>query len=1124
MSEFESVYRALNPEQKQAVDKIDGPLLVIAGPGTGKTQLLSARVANILTKTDTPARNIMCLTFTENGAENMRQRLSSFIGQAAYDVTISTYHAFGGDLIRRFPEYFSETRLQNPVDELGQRQLIADIVEAMSYSNPLKQTRHHLGDLISTISEVKRALLTSANLRLIAAENLEFIGQASQAIQPILGNFSRMPAADKALPLFNKILDQLEAAKPKSPVNQRYGSLAQAAIKLLEPALQEAQATNKTTALTAWKNDWLVKDAQNHFKLAGELESQRIIAVADVLDLYQASLNQRGLYDFDDMILKAIEVLDSHDDLRFTLQEQYLYILLDEFQDTNPAQMRLVQLLTNNPVSEGRPNVMAVGDDDQAIYAFQGALYSNMIDFYKTYQDVTVINLTANYRSHPDILSTAQNIAEQIESRLHYQFKNVDKVLRSVNLKLPDKAIIERRQFLSEIAQSDWIADTIKSLINKGTSPSQIAILAPRHRQLEPLVPYLSAHKIPIHYEKRENILETQVIKQLLTMSRLVLALANHDQALADHLWPEVLSYEFWHLPIGAIWQVSWQVSDQRRADDVSTPSKVLTWTQVLLGSGEQFRLPALLFLALAAKVGQESCETMLDYLIGSAAVTTNEADLPQIYSPLRTYYTAIKVSQTQPELFYDALSNLTVLRAKLRDHQATFQKVLMLPDLITFVDMYDAAGERMVNTSPYNQQAEAVQVMTVFKAKGLEFEHVFLPSCQDEVWGGSSRTQNNHLTLPANLAPIRHAGANDDERLRILFVAATRAKFGLYLTNTAQNYNGKATKPLKYFDERAQSDDSLKDMILPESVQTVQDHDTAPPTIEQLDHNWHQRHIATPWQSELSALLANRLVRYQLSPTHLNAFLDLEYGGPEHFFFTTLLRFPEAPSADGQYGNAIHETLEWLQRSLSSRGALPTTRQTMLYFKARMESKPLLPSRIAIEVERGQAALTTFLKNRSIIFKPINQSEISFKNESVFVGEAHLAGKVDYLEIDNKAKTITVVDYKTGKSYDRWLSDAKLYRNKRQLCCYKILIEKSTKFAGYQVPSGRLEFIEPDSRGRINNLELIFNQDDIARTEKLLKVMWQHVQALNFPDVSQYDATLSGIRQFEQDLLDEKI
>src|SRR6266496_5920851 len=124
MDKFAEVYAGLNEVQKMAVNAVDGPLLVIAGPGTGKTQLLSARVANILQKTDTPARSILCLTFTESGAENMRERLSSFIGQAAYDVTISTYHAYGSDLIRRFPEYFTETRLQNPVDELSKRQII----------------------------------------------------------------------------------------------------------------------------------------------------------------------------------------------------------------------------------------------------------------------------------------------------------------------------------------------------------------------------------------------------------------------------------------------------------------------------------------------------------------------------------------------------------------------------------------------------------------------------------------------------------------------------------------------------------------------------------------------------------------------------------------------------------------------------------------------------------------------------------------------------------------------------------------------------------------------------------------------------------------------------------------
>src|SRR6266567_3760966 len=119
MDKFTEAYRALNAAQREAVDYIDGPLLVIAGPGTGKTQLLSARVANILQKTDTPARNILCLTFTESGAENMRERLSRFIGQNSYDVQVNTYHAFASDLIRQYRDYFTETRLQNPVDELG---------------------------------------------------------------------------------------------------------------------------------------------------------------------------------------------------------------------------------------------------------------------------------------------------------------------------------------------------------------------------------------------------------------------------------------------------------------------------------------------------------------------------------------------------------------------------------------------------------------------------------------------------------------------------------------------------------------------------------------------------------------------------------------------------------------------------------------------------------------------------------------------------------------------------------------------------------------------------------------------------------------------------------------------
>jgi DNA helicase II / ATP-dependent DNA helicase PcrA len=211
MEEFQKVYEQLNAAQKQAVDAIDGPVLVVAGPGTGKTQLLSARVAQILRRTDTLPQNILCLTFTESGAANMRDRLTRFIGPGAYDVQIGTYHAFGGDLIRRYPEYFTDTRLERPVDELGKRQILSDIIDNLSYRSPLKQTRHHLGDLMSTISEVKRGLLDTEDLRAIAAGNLSVIEAASRTIGESLAPYvKRLPSKlATAEPVFGEIYGEL---------------------------------------------------------------------------------------------------------------------------------------------------------------------------------------------------------------------------------------------------------------------------------------------------------------------------------------------------------------------------------------------------------------------------------------------------------------------------------------------------------------------------------------------------------------------------------------------------------------------------------------------------------------------------------------------------------------------------------------------------------------------------------------------------------------------------------------------------------------------------------------------------------------------------------------------------
>ncbi|MBW3569459.1 ATP-dependent helicase [Candidatus Parcubacteria bacterium] len=1111
MSTFSGEYLKLNSAQKEAVDRIEGPLLVLAGPGTGKTQLLSARVANILSITDSLPQNILCLTFTENGAANMRERLIRFIGQSAYDVNISTYHALGGDLIRRFPEYFARTRLENPVDELIKREIIAEIVNKMSYSNPLKQTQHYLGDLISTISEVKRGLLDEESLRQIAQNNSQFISAASLEINQIFKNFVMMPGYTKAVAYFEKTLLALQAISTSSRNTGQYMDLKTIATSELEASLQEAESSGKTSPLTSWKNTWLAKNSANKFVLAGELQNKRIEALADVFTQYQKALEARGLYDFDDMILRSIKALQTHPDLKYTLQEQYLYILLDEFQDTNAAQFELVKLLSDNPVHEGKPNIMAVGDDDQAIYAFQGAHYSNMVDFYEQYKDVALINLTQNYRSHPDILFTAGNIASQIEARLHHNFENFSKDLISANESLPKASEIQRHEFASDIAQCDWIAADIEAKVKKGIKPSEIAVLAPRHKQLEQLVAYLNQRGVAVNYEKRENILETSSIKSLVAMSRLVEALAKQDEMSAAGLWPQVLSYDFWQIPVSDIWKISWLVNDSKGK---------LSWSNALLNS-EKYKPIALLFLAVAGKYEIEIAESMLDYLIGTEPISTNENSHPIVRSPMREYYSSPDMRKNSPQIFYEVLSHLSVIRAKLRDSQATQEKALLLRDFLDFINLYELSETRMINSSPYKQSDDAVQLMTVFKAKGQEFEHVYLPACIDEVWGESSRGNNNKLTLPPNLAPIRHAGATQDERLRIFFVALTRAKVGLYLTSYKYNYAGKATKRLKYLNEQSDDETNYQTMVLPDSNRENRQTSHDAPELQALQTSWQDRHISEFSSTKLRALLDERLAKYQLSPTHLNSFYDLEYAGPEAFFFNTILRFPSAPTPSGQFGNAIHELLHWFQLEVNKNQKLPSKKAASKYFEQKMTAKKLNPEETKLLIERGTHALDIYLSQREGMFTPGNIAEHDFRNEGVFARDAHLSGKIDLLEIDKKQKTINVVDYKTGGSFDKWsASVSKLHKYKQQLYIYKLLIEGSHSFKGYEVTGGRLEFVEPNSGGEIQTLSIAFNEAELSKTKALINAMWQSVKTLNLPDVSAYETTFAASKKFENDTI----
>ncbi|MEO8784878.1 MAG: UvrD-helicase domain-containing protein, partial [Candidatus Saccharimonadales bacterium] len=282
---------ALNKQQRLAVDTLDGPVLVIAGPGTGKTQLLSVRIAHILHKTDALPQNILCLTFSESAALNMRQRLVDIIGQAAYDVTISTYHAFGSDLIKGAPEIFNATGLNfNPTDELGSDQILRQIIDKLPYSDPLKRADNYIGDLKNIISDFKKALLTPALIKQLAKHNQQFIKTVTPMVQAQAASLARVSKA--SISGLQSLAAQTAslATEPTPAGFGQWQSLAHLWQKQLQAALEDFAVSGKTKSITAWKSAWLAKDDQARFIVAGQNVVVKLRAAADIYEQYQQQL------------------------------------------------------------------------------------------------------------------------------------------------------------------------------------------------------------------------------------------------------------------------------------------------------------------------------------------------------------------------------------------------------------------------------------------------------------------------------------------------------------------------------------------------------------------------------------------------------------------------------------------------------------------------------------------------------------------------------------------------------------------------------------------------------------------------------------------------------------------
>jgi DNA helicase-2/ATP-dependent DNA helicase PcrA len=507
---FQEALAGLNAEQLAAVNKMDGPVLVVAGPGTGKTQILAARIGKILTDTDARPNEILCLTYTDAGAVSMRKRLFEFIGPDAYRINIYTFHAFCNEIIQENLEYFGKLNLE-PLSDLESAMLFRELVDDFPNDHLLKR---FTGDIYYDVPRLKSLFST------MKRENWD-----NEMIT-------------KAVHEYVEDLPNREAFIYKRP-NAAKG------IKAGDPKQKDIDA-------------------------AKDMMEKLLVAVGEYQQ-YDAKMKASGRYDYDDMIIWVLKAFNENEEILRRYQERYQYILVDEFQDTSGSQNELLKFLLNYWET---PNVFVVGDDDQSIFKFQGANMKNILDFANDYvSTLSTVVLMHNYRSNQHILDISRALINNNQERLTAQL-DLDKNLHSSHLRFEEEVVVPViREYENPGQEVVDVAMQIKELVNNGTPPSEIAVIYRNHSQVEELLHFLEIQKIAVNTRRKIDILTIPFGEKIISILR-YLAMELDSPYSGDELLFEIMHYDFFNIQPIEIAKASIAVAKENFATSANNQPK----------------------------------------------------------------------------------------------------------------------------------------------------------------------------------------------------------------------------------------------------------------------------------------------------------------------------------------------------------------------------------------------------------------------------------------------------------------------------------------------------------------------------------------------------------------------
>ncbi len=699
---LEALLGGLNSDQLRAVTHGTGPLLVVAGAGTGKTQVITRRIAWLIATRRAKPSEILALTFTDKAAEEMAVRVDQLVPYGYTDTAISTFHAFGDGLIREFA-----LELGLPTD-----------VRVLSRPEVVIFLREHL---------------------------FEF---ELDAYRP-LGDPTRFLAA--LATLFSRCKDE-----DISPAD--YCAHAE---RLALDAARVAEAAGASSDGASSEGG---RDAAD----AGAEEARRQVELARTYGTYQDLMAANGCIDFGDQVALALRLVRNSAASRAAIAGRFRYILVDEFQDTNRAQAELVALL-----SEGHRNVTVVGDDDQAIYAFRGAAVDNILAFQDRYAGAQTIVLRRNYRSLAPVLDAAYRLVRFNDPDRLEVMAGVVKRLRPERSS-PAPAPVRLEVFASGSEEADWMAGEIARRVAAGAGPRDHAILVRTNGHADPILRALNMAGIPWRFSGTSGLYARPEVRLLLAFLRVVADLESSVDLYA----------------LGASEAYALGGEDLTAIVNMARRRNRSVWAVL----DELDRQPGILRVGPTTRA---TVHKLVEDLRGYAQMAHERPAGELLYRFLHGSGLLSRLVGTDSPACQEALQNIArffeIVRAQsslLADDRAIF----VARHLGTLIEAGDDPA-----TAELDPDADAVAVLTVHKAKGLEFPVVFLPGLVAGRFPLIGRGET--LAIPAGVGrgvPTTAESALAEER-RLCYVAMTRARDELILSHAA-DYGGARARRVSPF------------------------------------------------------------------------------------------------------------------------------------------------------------------------------------------------------------------------------------------------------------------------------------------------------------------------------------